>query len=599
MQVNRLTTLISWWGASGVTHSTQDGFPLRKWSEELRGACSPVLWRMQFPPILRFRRFLAPLATGLLMVPAQAREAAPGNGETVKSALGSLGLDDDARQEILTRIETWRKDGNTLPAKAVTALNEADGRDEVRDFLRGNGFADSDLDWLGKLPDDGPPDARAVAIVFRAGQLLEQGPPRFRSQWPEWDKGDTPGKDAAAKLPDGKDADIASLLQPFVPRNPVYGILHTAYTDLRENLAQRKKDFISIPPIHEDEIVEPGQAYAGAEILAKRLVEGGYLEKIPDLSSPEDKENAGDKETAPETHPTIFTKELSDAVKRYQKDFGRADDGILGPNTLAELNRGPEEQLEILRINLHRARILPDEMGAKYVLVNIPSARVVGFSGGDKPKVDMRTIVGKAVKERQTPIFRDVMHTVKFGPYWNVPRSIAEKEIVPKAREDSGYIERERFEIVSDFGADDTLPATSANLSQVAAGELFIRQKPGPENALGSVKFLFRNDHAIYLHDTPADQLFSETERDFSHGCIRLEDPARFAGFVLGAQGWDAARIKDALGNPETVEVEEPVNVYIVYFTAFPTWDPKGRAVSFEPDIYGKDGDLQASGSGG
>lgn len=338
-----------------------------------------------------------------------------------------------------------------------------------------------------------------------------------------------------------------------------------------QEMDKLREEFIEIPPIENGDVVKPGESYTGAAILERRLLEEGYLN-----------ENVGEAD--------VFSERLSKAVENFQLRHNRAIDGILGPDTLAELNRGPEMKREVIRFNLHRARLLPDEPGEDYVIVNIPSSRVFAFSGSGSPELQMKTIVGSQVVDQQTPVFRDVMETVEFSPYWNVPLSIAKDEIVPQARGDHGYLARNNFEIVSSYGAGDSHPVNAGTLSQVEQGDLLIHQTPGPENALGRVKFLFPNQYAIYLHDTPEDQLFEEGQRDFSHGCIRVERPADMAEFFLGPQGWDLERIEEALtdGENEVVGVERRIPVYIVYMTAFPTWRGD-RGVEVLPDIYDRD----------
>jgi murein L,D-transpeptidase YcbB/YkuD len=175
------------------------------------------------------------------------------------------------------------------------------------------------------------------------------------------------------------------------------------------------------------------------------------------------------------------------------------------------------------------------------------------------------------------------MEHVIFRPYWNVPPSIATEELVPDG---PAQLQEEGFEIVSHYAVDATVyDMTAANLQRVADGSLRIRQGPGPENALGLVKYMFPNDYAVYLHDTPADQLFEEADRAFSHGCIRLERPAEFGAWVLGPQGWDEARVRENMttGDRQRVELDETIPVYIVYL---PVWADADGEVHFSQDVY-------------
>jgi murein L,D-transpeptidase YcbB/YkuD len=207
----------------------------------------------------------------------------------------------------------------------------------------------------------------------------------------------------------------------------------------------------------------------------------------------------------------------------------------------------------------------------------------------------MRVVVGKALEHR-TPIFVARMEHVVFRPYWNPPYGIAVREIVPHARRDPSYLGREDFEIVSsgDEGAP-ALPPSPENLTQVVAGKLHVRQRPGPRNALGLAKFIFPNESDVYMHGTPATALFSRARRDFSHGCIRLEDPVALAVWVLRDQpGWTRARIEAAMqaARPTRVNLREPLTVVLFYDTVHVNSE---AVVFFVDDIYGHDRQLDAA----
>jgi murein L,D-transpeptidase YcbB/YkuD len=478
--------------------------------------------------------------------------------------------------------------GPVWPAELSAQVATPAGLKAAAELLFSHGFLPAELAWLEKVPQESP-DLHTSIVVLYARQLLGDGPAGFDALWPKWDQGSPQGTaenavaSARGDLPAyaaTAPADVVEVLQAFVPKNPVYALLQKNFANTRSHLEALRAEFIPIPGIKQGSALKPGDPYKDAPILAKRLSEEGYLPVTPVPAG------------------STYTLGMSLAVRRFQEDHGRTADGIIGPNTLTELNRSPDAELALLRINLHRARLLPDDLGERFVMVNIPSAQVLAFADVEKPAVVLRAIVGAAVKERQTPIFHDVMERIEFGPYWNVPPTIAQKEILPKLRKDRSYLERNNYEIVADYQATKAQPVNAETLSQVAAAKMFIRQKPGPKNALGRVKFLFPNDFSIYLHDTPEGQLFAEAERGFSHGCIRVENPAALAEFVLGSQGWDRARVEMALKTTEMqkVVIEQPLNVYIVYFTAFPNWDPADpRPVRFHPDIYHRDPRLLAS----
>ena len=541
-------------------------------------------WRVRFRHVFLIGRpvMLVLAAAGLLIATAGAQQEK--SADEAKPLLERLNLSDAREKKLSEDLSALRDEGNdgAWPEKLRRDLAQGDA---AKQFMRDHGFRADELAWIDELGGKESSDVPAAAAILYLRLLLQEGPAKYENIWPKWNEGNTPGSEQEQRnAPTLKQlakqaADLPALLKTLAPKNAVYQTLQPKYAEMAKEIEKLEKEFVAIPEIEDGKTVNVGDSYAGVPQLVRRLEEEGLLP-------------AG---AAKNGSGTTYTQEISEAVKRFQEKQGRAVDGILGPNTLAELNRSPSEKLEMLRINLHRARMLPDAPGDRHIIVNVPANRVFVFSGDGAPTLMMKAIVGKSMEERQTPVFRDVMQTVEFGPYWNVPISIAKNEIVPKARENSGYLAENQYEIVSNYEASETVPVSSSALSRVESGDLLIRQKPGPENALGRVKFLFPNDYAIYLHDTPSDQLFQEAERTFSHGCIRVEKPAALAEYVLGPQGWALPKIEDKLKNAqgERVDVEKPVNVYIVYLTAFPTWDKEDdRKVRFYPDIYGRDDQL-------
>ncbi|MBP8265819.1 MAG: L,D-transpeptidase family protein, partial [Zoogloea sp.] len=241
-------------------------------------------------------------------------------------------------------------------------------------------------------------------------------------------------------------------------------------------------------------------------------------------------------------------------------------------------------------LNLERLRWTPLMKGPRMIVVNVPEfvLRAYELQGGvPAVKVRMKVIVGKALDTR-TPIFAEEMRFIEFSPFWNVPPSIAQAEVVPRLKREPAWFGKQGFEFVAGDGRVLT-NLSNDNLEAVLRGQLRIRQRPGPKNALGDIKFVFPNNDNIYLHHTPAPQLFARWRRDFSHGCIRVEGPVALARFVLQAQpDWDEARIREAMdkGKSATLRLREPLPVVIAYNTALQQAD--GR-VSFFPDIYGHD----------
>ena len=277
-----------------------------------------------------------------------------------------------------------------------------------------------------------------------------------------------------------------------------------------------------------------------------------------------------------------FNEEVEAAVRRFQRRHSLTVDGLVGSKTLSELNVPVNVRINQILLNLERRRWMPRELGANHIYVNIPDFMMTAYLNSEK-RMEMRVIVGKPMS--QTPIFGDSIEYVVFNPYWNVPRSIATEEILPKFLEDPKYLASKNYEIVD--WDEHILEMDLLTEENLTAGKVRVRQKPGPTNALGLVKFMFPNDHAVYLHDTPADYLFDERERDFSHGCIRIKDPKGFAELLL-ANALTPEEIAEIFktSEQEIVNMPKSIPVYIVYFT---TWVDHEGFVNFREDIYGHD----------
>jgi murein L,D-transpeptidase YcbB/YkuD len=263
---------------------------------------------------------------------------------------------------------------------------------------------------------------------------------------------------------------------------------------------------------------------------------------------------------------------------------------------MGQLRVPMSQRVRQIEITLERWRWLPDHPPARYAVVNIPAFRLYVFEGdslGDNPVLGMKVIVGKSQGRHATPVFTGVMRDVVFRPYWDVPPRIARNELVPRIRRNPGYFASEALEIVREGGDGvvPTLPPTSENLARVAAGTLRLRQRPGPDNSLGLIKFVFPNDYNVYLHGTPAQHLFERARRDFSHGCVRTEDPNALAEFVLrGQEEWNRSTIEAATLGDRTIRVAvaRPVTVYVWYATVV----ARGAVTYFYPDLYGRDASL-------
>ncbi|MFC5479763.1 L,D-transpeptidase family protein [Massilia suwonensis] len=312
--------------------------------------------------------------------------------------------------------------------------------------------------------------------------------------------------------------------------------------------------------------LKPGEAYADAQALFERLV------LLGDLPA-----------NTPAPTDGTYSEELKEGVQRFQARHGLFEDGVPGRGTINALNVTPAQRVRQLALTLERLRWLPDFGPGPLIVVDLPAYRLWALQkgSGDETPLEMRVVVGTAVKT-ETPLFVGQMRYLEFNPYWNVPRSILEKEILPKIGRNPAYLEQNAME---------TVPP-NASVADLKAGRARVRQRPGPKNALGAVKFALPNPMDIYLHSTPARELFERSRRDLSHGCIRVEHPAALAQFVLGQQGpWSADKIQDALqpGPTRHVDLPRPVPVVMFYATASVGSDGTAR---FAADMYGRDAKL-------
>jgi L,D-transpeptidase YcbB len=370
-------------------------------------------------------------------------------------------------------------------------------------------------------------------------------------------------------------SDVASVLAQVEPPYPGYMRTIQALHSYLQLAA--KDDGEQLPPVRK--AIAPGDAYPGVPRLIR------LLSLVGDLPADANVERVGD----------VYQGALVDAVKSFQRRHGRDANGRIDGQTLADLNVPMSRRVRQMQLTLERWRWLPLDYQKSPVVVNVPEFRLRAYDEQFKIGVTMNVVVGKAYGHHDTPIFSDHIEYVIFRPYWSVPYSITKAEMVPHIVSDPDYLSKKGLEIVNSREEVVTSgTVTSDVLEQLRAGKLFVRQPPGPENALGLAKFIFPNDYNVYMHDTPAHELFSQSKRDFSHGCIRLEKPADLAAWVLRDNpGWDIDRVRAAMNGTTTQQVNltHPIPVLILYATVIVTED---GIVHFYDDLYGHDAALEA-----
>ncbi|MGF7037095.1 murein L,D-transpeptidase YcbB/YkuD [Mucilaginibacter lappiensis] len=302
-------------------------------------------------------------------------------------------------------------------------------------------------------------------------------------------------------------------------------------------------------PIILDEKLKPGDSLEVISLIKRRLY------KLEDFKG--------------DTLNNVYNDELKEAFKQFQLRHGLTADGIAGSGTIAELNVPIKNRIQQILVNMERCRWLPVSLNTDYLAVNIPEFKLHVYHA-DSLLWSCNVVVGQEV--HQTVIFYGVMQFVVFSPYWNLPESIIRNEVLPAIKRNPNYINEHNMIIT---GKVNGLPV--------------IKQKPGSANSLGLVKFLFPNSYSIYLHDTPSKSLFGESSRAFSHGCIRVGEPARLASFLLKYDStWTAARINKAmhLGKEQQITLKQKTPVFIAYFTAF---TDRSNKLNFRKDIYNRD----------
>lgn len=362
----------------------------------------------------------------------------------------------------------------------------------------------------------------------------------------------------------GSMTDFIDAWQPQVPE----------YAGLKRTLAAYRKIAAAggwSAVAHGEVLLKPGETSPQVPALRDRL-----RVVDPELTAPSaEQEN-------------VYDEALVAAVKRFQSSHGLSADGVIGKQTLFQLNIPVESRIRQIALSMERWRWMPESLGENYIMVNIAGYELIHVRNG-KLHDRMRVVVGRPYY--QTPVFSERMTYVEINPYWNVPHSIAVNEELPKLQSQPAALAERGYEAIV---GDTPTSVTAIDWNKYSASNFpfRLRQKPGARNALGQVKFMFPNQFNVYMHDTPSRGLFSETERARSHGCIRLARPLDMAEQVLSAvPGWDRQRIEAVVARQErtVVSLKKPLDVHITYSTA---WRGDDGLVHFRPDVYQRDAKL-------
>jgi len=471
------------------------------------------------------------------------------------------------------------KDGrpNRNAREGLTLLRCADD-----DGLEPHDYGSADLDRLAATLDaagsPGVGDVATFDVALSAAMLryfrdlhLGRVDPRsigFRVRLPD------DGHDFAALLRAAVAGDrVANAAADLAPALVQYRALRMALATYR-SLASA--GITALPSV--TVAVHPGESYSGLDALTRQLRALGDLP----ADSP-----------MPRSGTNVYDGAVVPAVKRFQIRHGLEADGVLGRATQAALRIPLAWRIRQIELALERLRWLPDLGRQRFIALNIPMFTFWAWdsiSPTGAPSFGMRAIVGRALST-QTPVFVEEMRQVIFRPYWNVPRSILRNEILPLLAADAGYLRGHDMEMVRGQGDDaDAEADTAENHALLRQGVLRLRQRPGPRNSLGLVKFVFPNDANVYMHGTPAQELFGRSRRDFSHGCVRVEDPAALAAWVLRHDpAWNQEQILAAMSGPTTqrVDLANPIQVILFYVTAVVM--PEDGTIHFAEDIYRHD----------
>ena len=461
----------------------------------------------------------------------------------------------DELLQLISRMDAEGLNPEDYHAQAIGRLRARAERAEANSTLRG------DLDIL------------LTESLIRLGYHLRFGKVDPDELYPNWNfTRDLAGKDPAETLESAiNSASLIRFIEDFSPQLEFYGRLKSALARYRQIAA--RGGWPVVPP---GEALKPGGRGKRVSALRTRLEISGDLPQ----GSAQDAE--------------LFDHNLEEGLKRFQTRHGLAADGAAGKGTVEELNVPVAARIDQMRVNLERSRWFFSDIRAQddLIIADIAAYRTYYFKANQRVW-DSRAQVGRPY--RKTPVFKAQMKYLVFNPTWTVPPTILAQDILPKVAKNPGYLAEKNLQVLD--GNGNAVDPGSIDWSTYSSRRFpyTLRQGPGPDNSLGRVKFMFPNSYSVYLHDTPSTELFDRSERAFSSGCIRIDDPLKLAELLLNdAQQWSREAIERVVesGKTQTIFLSKPVAVLVLYWTAEELQD---GTVRFRKDIYGRDGQILKS----
>lgn len=461
-----------------------------------------------------------------------------------------------AGEGLLGRIEDSKFDG----------LNPSDYHlDRLYELASSNGNSNLKFNKLSR-DEKAEVELFLTDAFFKLAHNLERGKVNVQELDSNW-KFDEKAVDTDYSLLLKEVADGAAVQKTFeklYPNSAFYARGKEAIRDLYKTL---EKDTLEWDFAKVDGAIKVGEKHAAIPALRKRLIFWDYLKPY----EPSD--------------PGLFDSTMFKGLQKYQESNGMNPDGVIGSLVAQSLNKSPQDLIDIAAVNMERLRWMPEiEWDQELILVNIANYQLDYVQNSDTT-FSAKVIVGKEYNE--SPTFTAPMSYLVFSPYWNVPPSITAEEIMPAWEKNPNYLSQKNMEVVDAEGT----PVNVSRIKKAKEGEYRIRQKPGGDNSLGLVKFMFPNEYNIYIHDTPARSLFAKETRALSHGCIRIENPDKFAKILLNDDSWTDEKIQEAMnkGTEEVVKLDRKIPVILVYLTFWADEDGKPH---FRHDIYERDAAL-------